>query len=428
LLALLRAREALDAALAARGFRLDASGRVIPMGERYRVTTSPPRKGRDRGCWVLRVYGPGVPKTGRRELTEIPYAKSSKPRAKAAAAQRSAELNDDGRSMLSVFDDWAAERKRSGRLAEKTLRSYSVARSWLASSAAAGIIDGLLSGARVLEVREELTQTLRVGTARLYLGLIAQAWRWAHLRELVVQPWPTGLPPWRTPAEDRTRKRAYTPAELLDLLDYLAAYAGGHYLGLGWILAETAARIGAVLSLRVGDVQVLPDGSGLVAIGRRVGAGATKTKSERTGAISPALVRELRLDRYPVDWLFESRRTAGTVGAKPVPAGSFRSVVEKWLRSRGLYGLRDVHSFRRRGAAELHRANVPTEIGRRITGHASSEVFLSYASKANYDLTEERRILWVTPRAILDQSRPNDINRYPGTPMIEPSQGMALRT
>ena len=150
---------------------------------------------------------------------------------------------------------------------------------------------------------------------------------------------------------------------------------------------ETAARISEVLALRVGDVTVTPE-AGVLVLGR---GGRSKTGTERRALISPALVDAMDLDREPDAWLFPSRRGP----EKAIAYGTFRTIVVAWLRAEGLYRKRDIHSLRRRGAAELHRAEIPTEIGRRVTGHEDSSVFLSYASKGRFDLTDASRILWV---------------------------------
>lgn len=407
--ALAAAAEALRGALDA----LDAAGRLGPVAHRlrYRVRVAPPRRGRDRGCWCLRVYGPGEA-NGQRELTEIRHEPRTRARAEGEAKRRQAELNGEGLPLGAIYAQWVAQRARAGRLSKRTLANHEVAGRWLEGSRFAGVMDGGLTAGVVVEVREALTESLRVATARLYLGMISQAWRWAHMRGLVAQGWPSGLPPWRTPVSDRTRKRAYSEAELADLLKHLATWQGGHYLGLGWVLAESAARIGSVVPLRVGDVRVLADGSGLVTIGRTLGPGATKGRTERTSAISPGAVGALDLLRPDRAWLFPSRRGE----SRHLSARSFRDAVTAWLKTRDLVGLRDVHSLRRRGAAELHRQGVPTEIGRQITGQ-STEVFMSYAAKADYDLTEERRILWVD----VDRSRTGDHAQSGNDAAVSPS-------
>ena len=381
--------------------QLDAHGKLIRMskGERYRVKLSKPRKGKDAGMWCLRIYGPGISAYGKRERTDVPYSRATKARALGLAKRRSAQLNDDGRTLLEVYGLWRASRKK---LSPFTVENHQSAERWLEDSPFAGLVDGELSAARVLTMRDDLVEGRKTSTAKLYLGLVRQAWQWAYNREEVAQAWPSGLPKWTTPLADRTRKNAYTPDELYALLSYLQTYQGGHYLGLGWFLAETAARIRVTLQLRVQDVTVLEDGSADVALGRGPES-RTKTGIERRAVISPALVQVLDLARPPEAYLFPSARSSG----RPIGRDTFNTIVRAWLESVGLKGLRDVHSLRRRAVCELHGAGVPTEKGRRITGHRSREVYLSYAERTDYDLSAERRILWLRPEGIRSPIDPN---------------------
>lgn len=357
-------------------------GRVA-MDKRYRVTVGPPRKGRDRGCWCLRIYGPGLIRSGRRELTEIPHSPRTRVQAESVARAREARLNGRGGSLLEVVESFTRDRREAGKHSPAYLETHDSCIAWLRSGSFAALLDGEVSASTVLDMRRDLGERCKVSTGRLYLGLVAQAWRWGRIRGVVSQPWPN-VPQWRSPVGERPQKEAYSEQEVSSLLSHLVDYAGGHYLPLGWALVETAARIGEVLALRVGDVSV----TGEVVLGR---GGASKTGLERRALVSPGLVDALGLERDAGEWLFPSRRDS----SKPVAYGTFRSIVVTWLRRAGLYGRRDIHSMRRRGAAELHGAKVPTEIGRRITGHEDSAVFLGYASTGRYDLTAASRILWV---------------------------------
>lgn len=383
-----------------------ASGGRLPEvrggSEKYRVRIAPPRKGRDRGCWCLRVYGPGVPKHGRRELTEIVHSSRTRAQAEGAAHKRERELNDEGVTLLEVVDRWLAHRE-SERLAKRTLANYRSARLWLSLAEFGGLGDGDISPAQVMRIRDAMrtgtagTGPIKTGTARNYMRVFSRAWNWAHLRAEVSQAWPGGLPRWVSLPGEKTRKMAYTEAELAELLDWLAQRHGGRWLLMGWLLAETGARAGVVAKLRVGAVSLRPDGSAEVALGRRL-ADPTKSRAERIALISPELAAKLDLGRDREAWLFPSSRWPERRHASAI---AFAGNVREWVKSRGLFGLRDVHSLRRRGAAALTRGGVPAEIGARILGQ-TAKVFLGYAEKAHYELTAERRMLWLS-----DQQRTN---------------------
>lgn len=354
-----------------------------PPAECYRVRVAPPRRGRDRGCWCLRVYGPDLPKYGQRELTDVSAAQpGSRARAEGVARKRQRDLNGEGLALMEVYEAWQASQARS---AVSTRRNHESTRRWLEQSEFAGLRDGDLSAARVLDMRAALESGAgKVSSGRQRIMHVSQAWRWAQIKALVSQEWPHGLPKWKAPHGERSRKGAYTEGEVRDLLAHLRDLHGGRYFALAWLLAETGARSTVCRSLRAKDVQVLPGGAGEVSLRRR------KVGPDLTAVVSPALVAQFPLDGDPDAYLFPSPKFPGRCLGKT----SLWRVIAEWVESRGLKGLRDVHSLRRRGASQLHRSAVPTEIGRRILGQ-SSQVFLDYAAKAHYDLTEERRILWL---------------------------------
>ena len=90
--------------------RASAAGRAR---KRFRVKAVAPRQGRDRGCWVLRVYGPGLTASGRRELTRIPFEDDTRRRAEGAALVRQGRLNGEGLTLLEVLAQYSAGRSSS---------------------------------------------------------------------------------------------------------------------------------------------------------------------------------------------------------------------------------------------------------------------------------------------------------------------------
>ena len=143
--------------------------------------------------------------------------------------------------------------------------------------------------------------------------------------------------------------------------------------------------------LKVADAAFEPGGGARLSLGLRV---PTKTGEARMAYVSPELASLLDLERDPGAWLFPSKRWPET---KPQSRGSLRNVVARWLAEVGLTGVRDLHSFRRRGAVKLHAGGVPTEAAKRVTGHESSAQFLGYAERGVYRLADERRLLWLNP-------------------------------
>ncbi|HBP20668.1 MAG TPA: hypothetical protein DEA08_23130, partial [Planctomycetes bacterium] len=206
---------------------------------RYRVKLSKPRAGRDRGEWVLRCYGPGLSRYGRREPSGVPFSPETRDDAEAARRSREAALNASSNlTIREVYEEWLEARIASGKLAESTIASYRKPLVWLGRNGWGDLLDGGLTAAELLRLRDLMLEGLKVKSCLWIWGRVREAWRWARRRELVVQAWPELERP-RVPNLERPRKRAFTEAEVREVLEHLRGYLGGHYLPAAWLLAET---------------------------------------------------------------------------------------------------------------------------------------------------------------------------------------------
>lgn len=373
-------------------YRQAEDRRARGRSKRIRVRVTPPRRGRDRGNWCLRIYGREFGESGRRELTEFPADEKHRKAAESVALVRQARLNSEGLMVLEIFAQWLDY--QSARVCSGTFANYTSVRDWLTRTPHAALRDPL-RGSDVLALQDDLFGDYKASTARLYFGCFRRAWRWAHARDLVKATWPD-LPRRSGTREDKCQKRALSEEELRDLLDFLASYRGGWALPLGWALAETACRVGELVVLEVRDALPQAGGGALLRIGHRV---PTKTGEPRTALVSPPLAELLDLARDPLEPLFPSLRAQRSGERRAVARGTFGQVVRRWARKVGLEGKRDIHSFRRRGAVALHTAGVPVELAKRVTGHEDAASFLLYANRGAYDVDAERRLLWVQPPA-----------------------------
>lgn len=156
--------------------------------------------------------------------------------------------------ILSLFDMRIAALEVDPEVADNTVRGYQAARKALAVTSLAKTPASKLSRGVVKRTQVELQrgedQPRRASTVNLYVSLAQAAWRWAQDLELVEVDWPHV----RRLKTKRTEKRPFTDAEVAAILAWLEGYLGGKWLPLFSLLADSSARISAVLNLRGRDV------------------------------------------------------------------------------------------------------------------------------------------------------------------------------
>lgn len=358
----------------------------------WRVKLIKPRKGRDNGEWVLRIYGPGISRYGKREKTGIPYSSATEKQAERIREAKEKHLNavggEDPLTVLQVYRRWLDARVAEGTLAEESVKAYRKPLFWLEQNGWGGMQDGELTSARLLKVQDKMLSgaQLKVKSCNWIFDRVVEAWVWAKARALVGQDWPS-MPRKKVPSVQKTKKRAYTSAELAEVLEWLRVYLGGHYLAAGWLIAETGVRISEAMKLRGKDISRSGDGYGIAAFQAKGG-------KLRVGCFSPQLA-ELIGEVEDDAWVFTSRRSSG----RPMDGKALRRAVKKKVKAMGLEGLRDVHSLRRSAVAELHANNFGLGPAMQFFGHESSAAHMVYATKASYDILPMARTLWLNPLA-----------------------------
>ncbi|MBL4848021.1 MAG: site-specific integrase, partial [Planctomycetes bacterium] len=155
---------------------------------------------------------------------------------------------------------------------------------------------------------------------------------------------------------------------MVAILTWLEGYLGGKWLALFSLLADSSARIGAVLSLRGRDVN-------------RTACEVTfrKTKTDwRTVAIPPATIALLP-EPGPTELLFP-----GMKPGRPYRRESVRDVLHRAMRAIGVLDPEwlSTHSFRRAWVATSRREGIPAELAMKHTGHEDVKVFHAYQRNA----------------------------------------------
>jgi len=289
-----------------------------------------------------------------------------------AVFEASLNANVDGDladpAFLSLFDMRIAALEADPEAADNTVRSYEAARKALAATGLAKTPASELTRGVVKRAQAELQrgedQPRRASTVNLYVSLAQAAWRWAQDMELVEVDWPHV----RRLKTKRTEKRPFTDAEVAAILAWLEGYLGGKWLPLFSLLADSSARISAVLNLRGRDVN-------------RAACEVTfrKTKTEwRSVAIPPETIALLP-EAGPQELLFP-----GTKPGRPFRPESVRDVLHRAMKAVGIQDPEwlSTHSFRRAWVATSRREGIPAELAMKHTGHEDVKVFHGYQRNA----------------------------------------------
>ncbi len=249
-----------------------------------------------------------------------------------------------------------------------------------------------LNKARLMQVQTTLLRKLGSSTVSQYLRQAAAAWRWAQDADLLPpgKPWPR-LGRQRKVKAKKTEKRPYTDAEVFALLAWIAGYLGGRWLPIFQLLADTGARVGAVLGLRGQDVergaepkvhfrvQWIADPDGGVAAG---GWRKLKTGETRSVPIMPETAALLpRAEKGRPLWpnARDHRR--------PRRIEAVRDVLRKAIKAVGIADAEnvDTHSLRRAWVRTAKRQGVPDAVGMRVTGHKEQQVYDGYDRNSGGD-------------------------------------------
>jgi integrase len=211
------------------------------------------------------------------------------------------------------------------------------------------------------------------------------AWNWARELNMIGVDWPK-LPRQLEVKGSKTTKRPYTDKEVYSILEWSKGYMDGRWEPVLTLLADTGARVGAVLGLRERDLQRNQNPTVTFRsqwLGKDEGGWRPlKTKGTRTMGLPEETMRLLTAPnkhglRFP-NYRFPKR---------PAAPESVRDVLKKAIIASGIKDPEnlDTHSFRRAWVTTADRAKISTGIAMRVTGHKDVKVFHAYQQNAQGD-------------------------------------------
>jgi integrase len=232
---------------------------------------------------------------------------------------------------------------------------------------------------------------LKGTTLRLTLRRARDAWSWAQERGYVSRPWPRLKP--RDVRFGRTKKRPYTDAEVVAVLDWLRDHAPTWHPFYA-LMAATGMRSSEVCGLRGRDV---------LRAELEVRFLDAKSK-EPTGAPVPVDVMALLPRVAPDAPVF-----CGPRGGEATPHAA-NEVKLKAVRALGLpdADLLDVHSFKRSWVDGLYRSGADMGTAMRAARHVSQPVNVGYQRNAlGHDVrAAQERVLDMRRKAAGPPTRP----------------------
>lgn len=235
------------------------------------------------------------------------------------------------------------------------------------------LTDKELDRAAILRARDALLAAgLEPSTAKTCFGVVAAAWRWGLEREHVRTPWPSVK---ALRCRSRSTKRPFTDAEVARLLAWSETYQRGRWAVLLHLAADTGRRIGELVRLRGRDVR---RDAGVIELGR--------TKTGEIARVPVPAATLARLPQVEPDAFLWPARPRKNRGAAPghVSNGAVRHALQVGVKAIGIEDAErlDTHSLRRAFVATAERAGIACDVGRRVTGHASRQMWDLYQAQA----------------------------------------------
>lgn len=213
-----------------------------------------------------------------------------------------------------------------------------------------------------------------------------RAWQWAHDLDLVDREWPKLGKALKLKIKP-TCKRPFTDREVAAILGWAAEYQSGRWLPVFKLLADTGARVSAVLSLRSRDLRKSGDGT--------VVTFQTQWIKGANGSWRPLKTNRVRSLTLPVETaaclpepndhglLFPNVRDP----RRPARPETIRDVLRRAFRAIGITDPQnlDIHSLRRAWITTADREGISTGIAMKISGHQDMNNFKGYQKNARGD-------------------------------------------
>ena len=204
--------------------------------DRFRVTVVPPREG-EGDAWYWRIRPPHGKKGETRRSSETTDRAEAEDGARRTADRLNAGVIRPGSdpTALEVFDRFYAAKEMT-KTPPGTLKTFRLAHRWLASKLTLPA-SRLTSGA-ILAVRDVMETKIAASTCNLYVGCLRRCWGWARARDTMF-PGLVAFPKVKDLDEVPTEKRPFYPEEVAAVLQELADFSGGKWLGLFRCLSDS---------------------------------------------------------------------------------------------------------------------------------------------------------------------------------------------
>jgi len=325
--------------------------------------------------------------------------------ARAYAARMGLEMGQvgdpDRLSCASYFERYLAALETEGERSEVTIAVYRKALNWAAREL--GHVP--LAKLNVGHIDDCYVALLQGGLKRSTVSLIhrtlSAALRRARKRRLILSnPCEDASPP----APTRSRVKAFTPAQVRELLRAAAIDPELH--AIASTLVITGLRRGELLGLLIDDVDL---DAGVLAVRRSVVEAGNRVverergksrASMRTMSIPAALVEILRMQRTRVmeralrwgaGWERPLRLFPG-VGGKPMPPGMLTRRLRALMQSAGIVGPSPVHAWRHTAGTMLYDATGNVKTVQQRLGHTRASTTMDLYVHSSVERDQEAAV------------------------------------
>ncbi len=340
----------------------------------WRVYVAAPRKRARERSWRLRVQrrDPGASWIDAyTETTETTDREQAQELARLhELALNGGSVENGAMTLPLIMDARIDDMARDPTKSPESVTAFRYARDKLAEILG-GIPAAELDRRALLRAQDKLRGSIGPETVNTYLRRAAACWRWCEERGFVAGQWPRIRPLNKPPS----KKRPYTPEEAKAILEWASTYEGGRWRGLLSLIHDTGRRVSEVCKIRERDLD-------------RGGMTVRVTQKGKRTLVLPVSLEVLLLlpeRQDPAMWIFRRKKQARTGGGwGPARRDSVLGVIRRGIAALGIVdGERlDTHSLRRSFATDAHRAGLPDDITRRLTGHERPEMLAHYMREA----------------------------------------------
>jgi integrase len=258
-----------------------------------------------------------------------------------------------GVTVASVAEDWLKRVVRAKGFRTLRERERIIERHILSALGSRAISDVRRSD--ITTLLDRIEDESGAATADSVLKVFGAIARWHHQRDENYQP-PLTTGMWRTPGEDRRRKRILTDDEIKAIWNS----DGGSFAALVKLALLTAQRREKVRTIRWADI--------------REGAWIIRTEAREKGNAGSLKLPRLALDIISAQPRLNEFVFPGRSDGAIASLGTHKAAFDKVCRVQGWR----FHDLRRTARSLMSRAGVRRDIAERVLGHAQGELIEIY--------------------------------------------------